>query len=174
MLIDLNKLDRDELKLEYLYNIGELDLADDNITLAAPCKLTLSLQRRSQDIDVHGSLKTKLSASCNRCLAAFEIPIESSFYSIYLPLDKLNKTDEMVLERQELDFSFYSDDSIDVDEMLSEQIQLALPMSQLCQPDCQGLCGSCGTDLNKGKCQCTSQMGDPRWSALLDIKKKIK
>ena len=50
------------------------------------------------------------------------------------------------------------------------QFYLALPMKPLCREGCAGLCSQCGTNLNTGTCQCTSQWEDPRLAPLKGLK----
>lgn len=173
MYIDLTQLEKDELRVDYQYQPGTLDLQDANISLHSPCDVTVRLKRRGQDIDTRGKVTAEIVVNCDRCLAPMIVAIDSSFQLIYLPVDELNQTDELVLERHELDFSFYRDNRINLDELTREQIQLSLPMSNLCREECRGLCRQCGQDLNIGTCQCISDYIDPRWDALLELKKKI-
>ena len=70
-----------------------------------------------------------------------------------------------------MDFSTYDGDRIDLDEIVREQILLALPTRQLCAEDCKGLCPSCGANLNEKACGCEQQQTDPRWSALEALKR---
>ena len=58
------------------------------------------------------------------------------------------------LNDDDLDTSFYSEEKVVLEDLVSEQINLALPMRPLCSPDCKGLCLTCGTDLNRGSCTC--------------------
>jgi uncharacterized protein len=60
-----------------------------------------------------------------------------------------------------------------LEDVLKEQILLALPPKQLCKVDCKGLCPQCGKNLNLESCDCVITMPDPRWSALEDIRKKL-
>jgi uncharacterized protein len=39
-------------------------------------------------------------------------------------------------------------------------------MKPLCSDACKGLCPTCGTNLNRGTCDCTSEWEDPRFAAL--------
>ena len=71
--------------------------------------------------------------------------------------------------------AFYSDQIIDVDDLVREQIELALPMSRLCSDDCRGLCPECGANLNEGDCACArdqrgSEMGRAQPVESLDLK----
>jgi uncharacterized protein len=60
-----------------------------------------------------------------------------------------------------------------LEDVLKEQILLALPVKQVCDAACKGLCTQCGTNLNTGSCDCPSPVSDPRWLALEDIRKKL-
>jgi uncharacterized protein len=173
MFIDLAQLEQDGLRVDYQYPAGFPDLQDANLTLISPCAITVNLQRRGHDIDANVRVTATIGATCDRCLAPTVIAIDSSFNAIFLPLERLNETEELILERQELDFSFYKENRIDLDDLVREQIQLALPMSNLCREDCLGLCRHCGQNLNISACQCKDESIDPRWSALLELKKKI-
>ena len=66
----------------------------------------------------------------------------------------------------------FEGDSIDLDELVREQILLALPTRHLCREDCKGLCQKCGADLNAGDCSCEQGETDPRWAALADFKRR--
>jgi len=173
MFIDLTQLEMDELRLEYEYPKGMPDLQDSSLALKTACRIVIRLHRRNQEVRARGNVLAELQVQCDRCLAPMDVPVDGSFDLIYLPLNSLNETDELILKRNELDFSFYKDDRIDLDELVREQIQLSLPMSSLCREDCKGLCVRCGKDLNAGPCNCTDEEVDPRWKALLDLKKKI-
>ncbi|KAF0247724.1 MAG: hypothetical protein FD167_2877 [bacterium] len=92
---------------------------------------------------------------------------------ICLAEENLSQTDELILERRELDFSFYRDNQLNLDDIVKEQIELAIPMSNLCKEDCLGLCSQCGQDQNLKKCDCASKDVDLRWNALTELKKKF-
>ena len=44
----------------------------------------------------------------------------------------------------------------------------------LCAEDCGGLCPECGTNLNKGQCDCTPRWEDPRLAALKSLLPRAK
>jgi len=76
------------------------------------------------------------------------------------------------VQEDDLETSYYSDDQIDLGELMREQFYLALPMKPLCRDDCRGLCPQCGTNLNAGTCDCSPVWEDPRLAALKAIKGK--
>lgn len=62
---------------------------------------------------------------------------------------------------------------IDLEPMVRDAVTLALPLNPLCRKDCKGLCGTCGTDLNQGSCDCQEDDFDPRWAALSDLRQRL-
>ncbi len=173
MFIDLTPLEkRPQLRIEYEYPLGTLAMGDNDFNLQQPCKVTLELQRRGREIHAQGQVLTELAVLCDRCLSPITVAMDSKFNLIYLSLDHLTGSDKVILDRQDLDFSFYSNDCLDLDELVHEQLRLELPMSNLCRPDCLGLCQKCGQNLNTAHCQCEEQEIDPRWQALRELKNK--
>jgi uncharacterized protein len=61
------------------------------------------------------------------------------------------------LNEKELDEYFYSGDTIDLTDLVREQVLLSLPTYPLCRPSCRGLCPRCGVDLNRMACRCTAE-----------------
>jgi uncharacterized protein len=71
-----------------------------------------------------------------------------------------------------MEVAFYDGVALDVNLMILEQIELAMPMSFVCREDCKGLCYKCGADLNEGVCLCKKEETDSRLSVLLEFKQK--
>jgi uncharacterized protein len=57
---------------------------------------------------------------------------------------------------------------MDLDELVSDDIFLSLPTKFLCRDDCQGVCPTCGQNLNDGPCSCKKTV-DPRLADLLQL-----
>ena len=72
----------------------------------------------------------------------------------------------------DLSTAFYENDEIDLGALMHEQFVLSLPMKPLCSEGCKGLCPVCGTNLNKGTCDCKPVWEDPRFAALRELKTK--
>lgn len=62
--------------------------------------------------------------------------------------------DELELLERDLDFSTYSGNEVDVDELVLEQLELSIPGRILCSESCKGLCPECGINLNHESCSC--------------------
>jgi uncharacterized protein len=59
--------------------------------------------------------------------------------------------------------------SVDLRPAVREQWLLSVPAFALCRDECKGLCPRCGSDLNRGACQCTAE-AEPRWGALRELR----
>jgi len=57
---------------------------------------------------------------------------------------------------------------------LRQQLLLALPLRALCSPSCEGICPTCGANLNIIVCQCPKHEGHPGWEALRELMEKGK
>jgi uncharacterized protein len=58
-----------------------------------------------------------------------------------------------------------------VHQWARDSLALALPATFLCKPECRGLCGVCGVDLNVADGDHHHDGGrDPRWAKLSEIR----
>jgi uncharacterized protein len=122
---------------------------------------------------VEGNLKVSVSLQCSRCLNAFSYPIDTTFRDELNPVEEFQKEDQQELTGKELDLGFYSNDEINILELIKEQVMLSVPMKPLCSADCQGICSQCGKDLNERGCECTAREIDPRLAPLGKLKKAM-
>lgn len=170
MLISLVKLPAEGRRFEHTYAADELDLTGREFAFVAPPTVRGQVNRVGQEMRVKGMVSARLEGACDRCVEPVELPVEQEFDLFYLPEDPLAGTGgETELHGRDLDFSVYQSDEIDLDELVLEQLELALPTRLLCREDCRGLCGQCGANLNEAGCNCEPPV-DPRWQALADLK----
>ncbi len=105
------------------------------------------------------------------------IPVESLQRTQLLELGDVGWGEEPVvgeleLEEADLGVLYLKGEILDTDPILTEQIQLNVPMRQLCRQDCTGLCPQCGIDRNVESCDC-EDVGDPRWDALTALRDRL-
>jgi uncharacterized protein len=55
---------------------------------------------------------------------------------------------------EDMDVSHLTEEFIDLAAVLAEQLRLQVPFQPLCKAECKGVCSTCGTDLNRGRCAC--------------------
>jgi uncharacterized protein len=174
MRIEVETLTEAALPFAHTYAEGELDLGDEQVRLLEGTRIEGLAARKDERVEVSGRLTGRMEADCDLCLAPVALPAEVEFEVSFLPkaVEEEATTGERELHGDEPDFSFYEGGIIDVDELVREQLLLALPSRFRCGEDCKGLCPHCGADLNKETCACEHEEIDPRWSALAALKNK--
>jgi uncharacterized protein len=126
-----------------------------------------------KDIRLRGRLSTGLELQCARCLEPVKQDIARDFELLYRPLGADAGRDELSVTDAEAEIGYYEGDGILLEDVLREQVLLALPLKVTCREDCKGLCLHCGKNLNEEKCSCSVPMEDPRWAALKEIRNRI-
>ena len=129
--------------------------------------------KKLQDIRLKGDLSARLEVSCARCLEPVQHEVARSFELLYRPLGSDAGQEELSVTDAEAEIGYYQGEGLELEDVLREQVLLALPLKLLCRDDCQGLCPHCGKNLNEGKCACAETVEDPRWAALKEIRKKL-
>lgn len=127
-----------------------------------------------QDIRVVGGFSTRIAVKCARCLEPVASELKSSFDLLYRPRGIEGRGPETSITEAETEISFYSGDGLLLEDVLKEQVLLAVPLKALCREDCKGLCPGCGVNRNRERCDCTPKAGDERWAALGKIREQLK
>jgi uncharacterized protein len=126
-----------------------------------------------KDIRLNGCFSTSLELACARCLEPVFREVARDFDLLYRPQGTDAMREEASLETAEAEVSYYQGEGILLEDVLREQVLLALPLKVTCREDCKGLCPHCGQNLNNQRCICMSAGGDPRWAALTEIRAKL-
>ena len=163
MQLDLKHIRQPETPFDRTYP-PETFAPEDDYRVIAPVTLAMTIHKDDARVRLAGSLATRLELTCSRCLEPFQVPVQTAFDLRYLPQALAGNREED--PDDDPSTTFYSDDQIDLGQMVREQCYLAIPMKPLCRPDCQGLCATCGTNLNTERCQCNPQWQDPRLAVL--------
>jgi uncharacterized protein len=167
MLLDLNRLHGQREHIERTFEPAAFEPPDEEYRVAGPVTLVVDVQKLGVDVfGVTGRVTARLEVACSRCLDSFEVPVDASFELRYVPQTENTGEGEREVGEDDLTTSFYREGMLDLIDLMREQFVLALPMKPLCREDCRGLCPECGTNLNKGQCDCTPRWEDPRLAAL--------
>ncbi|MBM3465774.1 MAG: DUF177 domain-containing protein [Armatimonadetes bacterium] len=144
---------------------GPLDLVD--LRFLGPVQLHLRLSNAGSRLLMQGELEGKVRVTCDRCAEDFEETLTVEIDEEYLP----SASPEAAGHEDDpwTDINVYQpeDTTVDVTEVLRQNTLAALPIQALCSEACQGLCASCGENLNKRQCSCERSSIDPRWQPLL-------
>lgn len=172
MFIEIEDLKSEPLHVRHVFPMGDIRFFHEDAALDEPVTADFVLSHKDRDLHVDGNVETSIRFRCSRCTKEFSQPFEASFDLSYLPQPQWTKEAEIELRYEDMEVAYYDGVALDVDLMILEQIELAIPMKFVCREDCKGLCCQCGADLNDGACLCKSEDLDSRLSVLLDFQKK--
>lgn len=170
MRIELDKLEGQTARFEHRYEPEEIVLDDEHARLVEPPLVSVRLRRSGHEVRLQGEIRARAEVECDRCLKQVEVPIETTFDVTYVPATDYVEGEAAELQEEDLGLSVYEDEAIDVDELVREQVLLAMPARALCTEDCKGLCPVCGKNQNEQPCECEAKDVDPRWKALKDLR----
>ena len=129
--------------------------------------------RKIKDIRLNGALRTKIEVACARCLDPVVQDVKRDFDLLYRPQGSDAGPAERAVNGVETEISYYQGEGLLLEDVLREQVLLAVPLKVICRENCKGLCPHCGKNLNLEQCNCAEPLEDPRWSALKDIRDKL-
>ena len=112
--------------------------------------------------------------SCARCLEPVAQPIRDQVDLIFRPVGADAGSPERAISTADTEIGYYQEGGLALEDVLREQVLISLPAKTLCRQDCKGLCPGCGKNLNAEACICESAPTDARWSALADLRNRIK
>lgn len=140
--------------------------------LTGPVSISAEVTHAGETFHVQGKVSGNFQAECDRCLTGFKAPFHSEFQGEFVRTHagrNSSRTDfdsEKDLPSAEDDLYQFQGDVIDLAELVSEAILLAMPMKYLCRTDCQGLCPSCGMPKGAESCGCEVEEINPNFEAL--------
>jgi uncharacterized protein len=152
------------------YPPGEIQFLDQKLRQASPLRVegSAELLGATQEIRIRGRLTVRMEAECDRCLEIASFPLETNFDLFYRP--DASEGDEVMLDEGEVEVGFYEGGGLELNDVLREQVLLALPMQRVCQEACKGICPVCGQNRNQVECGCQLRPVDDRWAALKNLK----
>lgn len=169
MQIELSSLLGKKGRFAHVYAPDELILEDERVKLAAPPKVSGQITRNEHKVMVDGQLNAVVSVECDRCLKPMELPVDTKFKVEYVTPATYKASDTAQLGEDDLALSVFEGEVINIDEIVREQILLAVPTHAVCDENCKGLCPICGTDRNLTSCTCQETEIDPRWQGLKEL-----
>src|SRR5258706_10024536 len=169
MLFSLHDLELRKIEFAETYAPGKIDLGEGAVQktpLTAAGRAELLEEHHGgkhvvKDIRVVGNFATQVELPCARCVEPVVRELSGDFDLLYRPLATVQREEEVALNEADSEIGYYQGEGVDLEDVLKEQIFLAMPMQALCQEDCKGLCVQCGQNKNTVDCGCSTP-GDPR------------
>ena len=181
MFLDIKQLELQPLDFEEEFQPDVIDLGGEArqlTTLKASGRAEVVEEHHGKnlvikDLRLRGHLSTRLELQCARCLESVKQDIDREYELLYRPQGAESGREEISVTDAEAEIGYYQGDGVLLEDVLREQVLLALPLKITCRPDCKGLCPQCGKNLNQEKCSCSQEIEDPRWAALKEVREKL-
>jgi uncharacterized protein len=165
MIIEVKKIPPDGKILSYrkvpdLFPVLKSLAESGECRFLDPLSIELKVVPERNLIRVDGVIRTTIEQACSRCLADFNSELTRSFtvrFSRESAETAKDEAPEIELDESHIGLTLFTGEAIDFVDTVQEQVVLALPYKPLCSPSCKGLCPSCGTDLNTGRCTCAQK-----------------
>jgi uncharacterized protein len=127
-----------------------------------------------QDIRLRAGYAGNFEMPCARCLDPVAHRLEEHFDLLFRPAGADASSSDHAISTSDTEIGYYEGGGLAVEDVLREQVLLSLPPRTLCQQDCKGLCPRCGRNLNTEVCACDTKQVDARWTALADLRSRMK
>ncbi|MGE5629374.1 MAG: YceD family protein [Solirubrobacterales bacterium] len=158
---DLFKKKSARKDLNFTVNLDGFNYGEEYIKIISPLKFNGTLSTLGDLLELQGCVNGTVELTCSRCLVKFPMELDIQVYEkLSNDMETVDKDEESV---------FIDGDTLDITEIMLNNIILYLPIKRLCKDDCEGLCQKCGTNLNISSCNCTSDEIDPRLAKLKDF-----
>lgn len=145
-------------------------IASGDCRFLAPIGINLAVVREYDHIRATGTVTTRISIACSRCLVEYEHDVVSNFTLFYIPSRGVHLDEDVELNEQDLISVALEGDEIDFSHEIAEQVLLEIPFKPLCRENCQGLCTHCGVDLNENVCEYSDVQKPLTFGMLKDIR----
>ncbi len=162
--VQVSEIPEEGLRLSVKEDPAALDLAVGGGRFLEPIAVDLFLVKAEKAVLVTGRITAPVAFECVRCLREFPASLDIPISTQFVPPTPLPSGEHPMPPQQAEDY-YCRDDAIVLDDLVRQEVLLAVPFSPQCRDDCRGLCVQCGQDLNQGACSCAPPP-DPRWAVL--------
>jgi DUF177 domain-containing protein len=173
--------------LDYVREISriDLDLEEGDANFQGNLEFSGHIHAAENEAWVDGDLSGVLILECVRCLGLFDWKFRIPIGAYYRSQDAVqtkdkrsrSKKEDSENEGEEADHFPILDHSLNLADMLREQVILSIPFQPLCKDSCQGICQVCGQNRNQQPCECEVVGPESPFAVLrhkLDFSKRTK
>ena len=168
MLIDLTdiiKNSKDKLLISESFEMPKITFMGEDFVFSSPLRVEGSILNNSKTLELHLEVSGKAEVHCARCGKPLSVDVNFPVTETLVRENSESSGDEEAV--------IYSGNEIELDDIITTNFLMTVPVKYLCREDCKGLCPSCGADLNETTCDCDKETMDPRWEKLAEIMKNM-
>lgn len=169
MFLSVKEMELRKIRFDEAFQPGQIDFTGEELEQASPLHVAGSaelLAHTDGEVRIRGRCTVEMTAQCDRCLARARFPLDAGFDLFYRPMAYIARDEEVEIDEGEAEIGFYEGGGLELEDILREQVLLALPMQRVCSEACKGICPVCGKNRNEVACDCKVENADDRWGAL--------
>jgi uncharacterized protein len=175
MFLSVKEMELRKVRFDETFQPGQIEFTGEELEQVTPlaAKGQAELMAHSDgEVRVQGRYQVEMASQCDRCLGRARFALDAGFDLFYRPASVIARDEEVGIDEGEAEIGFYEGGGMELEDILREQVLLALPMQRVCSDVCKGICPACGKNRNETECGCALEHHDDRWGALrkLEIK----
>jgi len=175
MFLSVKELELRKVRFDETFAPGKIDFTGEELEQGSPLHVAgvaEYVEESDGQIRLQGSYSVEMAAQCDRCLGRARFPLNAEFDLYYRPASDIAREEEVEIDGGEAEIGFYEGEGLELEDVLQEQVLLALPMQRVCSETCKGICPVCGKNRNEIACACHAEKTDDRWGALRNLELK--
>jgi uncharacterized protein len=178
MFLSVKEMELRKVRFDETFQVGQIDFSigkPEDLEQVSPLEAKGGaelLPHTDGEIRVEGRYTVVMAAECDRCLGRARFPLDAGFDLFYRPMSFIAREEEIKIDEGEAEIGFYENGGLELEDILREQVLLALPMQRVCSDVCKGICPVCGKNRNETECQCRVE-NSGRWGALRNLKEEM-
>jgi DUF177 domain-containing protein len=175
MFLSVKEMELRKVRFEETFEPGQIDFTGEDIEQASPLAakgMAELLANTDGEVRIKGQYTVEMASQCDRCLGRARFNLNSGFDLFYRPMSFIAREEEVEIDEGEAEIGFYEGGGMELEDILREQVLLALPMQRVCSDVCKGICPVCGKNRNETECECKLESHDDRWGALRKLELK--
>lgn len=170
MMIHLGKLGSEPHEWHEAVSIPAANLQRTQLLELSEVAWTGRVWVESPGFRLEATYSYEQTIACDRCLTPVTRPVEGEIRLMMITNVPQPTDEEVELTAEDLEVLYLENERVDAEFLLTEMLQLNVPMRAICREDCLGLCPDCGINRNLEACNCDEARVDPRWEALGHLK----
>jgi uncharacterized protein len=137
------------------FELDKIVVGDETFVVQEPPEFSIWLTHTGTSVVSGGYVTAHVVGTCSRCLCDFRFRIKGEVDGFYVEPGQ----EDGIPEDQDYEL-VDSAGVVDILPSLMVALVLESPFAPIHDPECAGLCSSCGEDLNLGPCGCTETPAD--------------
>src|ERR1035438_1280975 len=130
MFLSVKELALRKIRFDETYQPGRIDFAGEDLEQSSPLHVAGSaevLARSDGEVRIQGKFTVEMAAECDRCLGRARFPLDGAFDLYYRPVSAIAREEEVEIGEDEVEIGFYEGGGLELEDILREQVLLALP-----------------------------------------------